>query len=378
MTILIVISVAALAWWNGANDNFKGVATLYGSGSASYRVALSWATVAQIAGSLLATLLAGGLIKTFSAKGIVPDAVAADPAFLGAIAMASMSTILLATLAGMPVSTTHALTGALVGAGVVAVGTDINAAALGSTFFLPLLVSPVIAMALTMALYPLAHRARTAFGVTRDSCVCVGTDYVPVSSLTSLTSRASAAGATLPATAAPLPSVTIGTAPACIDRYQGRALGVSAHGALDSLHFVSAGVICFARALNDTPKILALCLSAQALGVSVGLPAIAAAMAAGGVLNSRKVATTMSKKIAPLNLGQGLIANVVTAVLVVFASRAGLPVSTTHVSTSAVFGIGAIHRTAHRSTILKIVGAWLITLPAGAVLGAVSYWLFTR
>jgi len=41
MTALIVVSVAALAWWNGANDNFKGVATLYGSGSASYRVALA-------------------------------------------------------------------------------------------------------------------------------------------------------------------------------------------------------------------------------------------------------------------------------------------------------------------------------------------------
>src|SRR5712675_2217483 len=174
MMLLIVVSVVSLAWWNGANDNFKGVATLYGSASASYRVTLGWATVTQLAGSLLATLLAAGLIKTFSAKGLVPDAIAGDPAFLGAVAIGGMSTVLLATVIGMPVSTTHALTGALVGAGVVAVGSDINMAVLGSSFFLPLLVSPVIAMAVTTVLYPVAHQARKALGVTRDSCVCVG------------------------------------------------------------------------------------------------------------------------------------------------------------------------------------------------------------
>lgn len=377
MTVLIVVSVAALAWWNGANDNVKGVATLYGSGSASYRVALAWATVSQIAGSLLATVLAAGVFKTFSAKGIVPDAVAADPAFLGAVAVGGMSTILLATVVGMPVSTTHALTGALVGAGLVAVGTDINAARLGATFFVPLLVSPVVAMALTMALYPLAHNARKALGVTRDACVCVGTEYVPLSSLPSLPSLSSL---TQPATAAvaPRPSISVGTSSACLDRYQGRLLGVSLHGALDALHFLSAGAICFARALNDTPKILALCLSAHALGVSIGVPVIAAAMAAGGVVSSRKVATTMSKKIAPLNLGQGLVANLVTAMLVVVASRAGFPVSTTHVSTSAVFGIGALARSADRNTVAQIVGAWLVTLPAGALLGATTYWICTR
>ena len=91
-----------------------------------------------------------------------------------------------------------------------------------------------------------------------------------------------------------------------------------------------------------------------------------------------KVAMTLSKKITPLNRGQGLVANVVTAMLVVVASRAGLPVSTTHVSTSAVFGIGAVNRSAHARTILQILGAWVITLPAGAIIGAATYWICTR
>jgi PiT family inorganic phosphate transporter len=366
LTVLIVVVVTGLAWWNGANDNFKGVATLYGSGAASYRAALLWSTLAQLAGSMLATLLAAGLITTFSAKGLVPDAVAGSPGFLGAVAIGGMSTVLLATLVGMPISTTHALTGALVGAGLVAVGTDINTAVLGKSFFLPLLVSPVIAMALTTALYPIAHRARKALGIKRDSCVCVGTSYVPVSSLSPTALRASQL------------SVSLGTSSACMDRYDGRLAGVSVQGALDTLHFVSAGAICFARALNDTPKILALCLTVKALGVSIGLPVIGAAMAMGGLLNARKVAETMAKKITSLTAGQGVVANVTTALLVIVASRAGLPVSTTHVSTSAMFGIGIVNRSAQRRTILQIVAAWLTTLPAGALIGAVAYWVLAR
>ena len=68
-----------------------------------------------------------------------------------------------------------------------------------------------------------------------------------------------------------------------------------------------------------------------------------------------------------------MVANLTTALLVVLASCAGLPVSTTHVSTSAMFGIGIINRSAQRKTIVQIVTVWLTTLPAGAVIGAVAY-----
>jgi len=367
MIWLVLAAAVLLAWSNGANDNFKGVATLYGSASTSYRKALAWATVTQLAGSLLATVLAAGLITTFSAKGLVPDAVAADPAFLGAAATGAMATVMLATVIGMPVSTTHALTGALVGAGLVAVGGGVGFGVLGKSFFLPLLVSPLLAMALTMVLYPLARRTRQALGIERESCVCVGTELVPLSSL----SRHS------PAAAAQL-TVSVDSTAACVERYQGRLVGLSAQRVLDTLHFLSAGAICFARALNDTPKILALCLSARALGAPLGLPLVGAAMAAGGLLNARRVAETLSKKITPLNAGQGLVANLTTALLVIGASHAGMPVSTTHVSTSAMFGIGVVNRSARRRTIGAILGAWLITLPAAALIGALAFLLLRR
>src|SRR5262249_44690592 len=71
----LTAAVLFLAYSNGANDNFKGVATLFGSGISNYRIALAWATVTTLAGSLLALVLAHGLVARFQGKGLVPDAV---------------------------------------------------------------------------------------------------------------------------------------------------------------------------------------------------------------------------------------------------------------------------------------------------------------
>ena len=70
---LLLFAVFWLAWANGANDNFKGVATLYGCKAMDYRSALWLATASTFAGSLLSIVLAGALVKTFSGKGLVPD-----------------------------------------------------------------------------------------------------------------------------------------------------------------------------------------------------------------------------------------------------------------------------------------------------------------
>ena len=64
MLILLFLSTLFLGYFNGANDNFKGVAALYGSGITSYRRALGWATVTTGAGSSVALGVAGVLLKT--------------------------------------------------------------------------------------------------------------------------------------------------------------------------------------------------------------------------------------------------------------------------------------------------------------------------
>ncbi|MGH8480986.1 MAG: inorganic phosphate transporter, partial [Nevskiaceae bacterium] len=127
----------------------------------------------------------------------------------------------------------------------------------------------------------------------------------------------------------------------------------------------------FARGVNDTPKIVALVLlAAPVVGGLAAFPAVAIAMAAGGLLGARRVAQTMSKKITAMNPGQGLTANLITSALVLAASPLGLPLSTTHVSCGALFGIGAVTRQARWKTIAGILAAWLVTLPLAAVLGA--------
>ncbi|HZY86151.1 MAG TPA: inorganic phosphate transporter, partial [Gemmataceae bacterium] len=96
------------------------------------------------------------------------------------------------------------------------------------------------------------------------------------------------------------------------------------------------------------------------------------------VLNARRVAETMSRKITRMSPGQGLTANLVTSVLVAGASRLGLPVSTTHVAVGALFGIGVVNGTARTRTVLTILLAWVTTLPLGAALSAVAYLLLAR
>ncbi len=81
LLLAIVLAAALLAYANGANDNFKGVATLFGSASSGYRKALHWACWNTLPGSVAAIWLAHRLTHAFSGKGLVPDSVVAAPPF---------------------------------------------------------------------------------------------------------------------------------------------------------------------------------------------------------------------------------------------------------------------------------------------------------
>ena len=309
----VLPAAVLLAFMNGANDNMKGVATLYGSGSLSYRSALAMATVTTALGSLLSVAIGTGLLRAFSAKGIIPDELL-SPVVLTAVALGAAVTLVLATRLGFPISTTHALVGALAGGGWAAAGSQLDLSALAAIFLLPLLASPLIAIAL-------------AWGISRVS-----------------ERRAPPGEGPSPDTATPR-SVAVG-------------------------HLVSAGAVGFARGLNDTPKILGLVVGA---GVASVLPAavlVTVAMALGGIVASRRVIRTLAKRITPMSPRQGFSANVATSMIVIGASRLGLPVSTTHVSTGGIFGIGMPSRGLRWGVAGSVVGAWVLTLPIAAALGA--------
>ena len=313
--ILLFLATCFVAFTNGANANFKGVASLYGSGTASLRTTVWWGTATTFAGAITALFAARGLLAAFSGKGLVPDPLTQSPNFLLAVALGAALTSFLATRLSFPVSTTHALVGALIGAGLASGDHTVHLGPLEKTFVRPLLLSPVLAIAAGALMHFVLKAARL------------------------------------------LPDHRTLT--------------------LDTLHFLSGGAASFARGLNDTPKIAALLLVAHALDIRWGFAAVAVTMAAGGLLDARNVAETLAKKITGMNPGEGFAANVATALLVGTASFHSLPVSTTHVSVGSLVGIGIVTRKAHWKAVVGIALSWLITLPCAAALAALAAWIFS-
>jgi len=144
---------------------------------------------------------------------------------------------------------------------------------------------------------------------------------------------------------------------------------------MDALHFLSAGAVSFARGLNDTPKIAALLLVAGMIEPHWSLFIVGGAMAAGGLIQARRVAHTMSYKLTDMNSGQGFAANLSTAMLVTSASLHGMPVSTTHVSVGTLLGMGTVTGQAKWKTVIPILASWVITVPVAAALAAFFYLL---
>jgi inorganic phosphate transporter, PiT family len=134
-------------------------------------------------------------------------------------------------------------------------------------------------------------------------------------------------------------------------------------GFLKKIHITSAVTICFARALNDTPKLAALLVAAKFTEPKLPIALVGILMMVGGLVFAKKVAYTMSQKVTRLDDTQGLTANLITTCLVLLASKFGLPVSTTHVSVGAIAGVGASAGTLNWPALRSILLSWVATLP---------------
>jgi inorganic phosphate transporter, PiT family len=368
MTILLLVAVIFLAYSNGANDNFKGVASIYGSKTASYKSALAWATVTTLLGSFCSYFLATGLLEKFSGKGLVPDSLASSENFLFAVAFGAGSTIIIAALLGFPISTTHSLTGAIVGVGLVAVGGEVNFVALQKGFLLPLLIAPFLGIIIGTLIYGIAHFIRVKSKINKETCICIGNEFVPITvGGNTLAFQLDQTNTTF----------TVGETETCIQRYDGNFLGISLQKIVDFGHFISAGVVCFSHGLNDMPKIAALVVVANVIDLKYSWVFLAFAMAIGGILNSRKVAEKMSNEITTMNSGQAFSANLATGLVSISASSFGLPVSFTHISVGALFGIGLVTKQANLKVVSTIFLSWLITLPCAAAIASLTFWLIS-
>ena len=311
MTVVLLLAAGFVAFTNGANANVKGVASLYGSGTATLLQTILWGTFCTFVGSVASLFCAAKLVTVFGGKGLVPDALVANPSFLTAVAIGGALTSFLATRFGFPVSTTHALVGALVGAGLAG-GGEVKFAALNQTVLAPLFFSPFVAAVAGALLFLVLTMARL------------------------------------------MPSQRTPT--------------------LDRLNWLTTGAASFARGLNDTPKMVALMVTVPGLGLTGSFLLVAVLIALGGLLDSKRVAETLGKKITGMTPGEGFAASLVTASLVTTASLHALPVSTTHVSVGSLFGLGAASGRVHWRKVGEILIVWLSTVPVAAVLaGIVMY-----
>jgi inorganic phosphate transporter, PiT family len=358
-TVPLLLLTLLLAYSNGSNDVSKGIATLAGSGVSNFRAAVLWGGGWTVAGGLLAAFVSRGLVATFSGKGFLARPID-GPGFLGAVSIGAIAWVAISSKTGMPVSTTHAIAGSLAGAAVVAQGVSaLHWGHLVENVFIPLAVSPFLSVALIYAIFPLL---RNAVSRVEAYCLCVERRVtVAADGMLAMNSL----GSTVVA-----PGQTCDSSPALAARVS----------AIDALHWFSSALTSFARGVNDTPKIVALGIAAAAFAHVPGpafFAAAAAAMGAGSWLGGFRVTETLSRHVTPMSPTEGFAANAVTSALVGLASFVSLPVSTTHISSGAIIGVG-LHREARSvgwRTVVDMTLAWVVTLPVAAIIAGGAYFL---
>lgn len=342
---------------NGANDVSKGIATLVGTGVTDVRRAIVWGSIWTGIGAISATVLAKAMVQTFG-KGLLGSHV--HPTIAGALAATAGAAlwVLLATYRGMPVSTTHAIIGSIMGVAWVAYGAGgVRWAVLGGKVLLPLLLSPLVAgLATTMLM-----KAWNAWAPNVE-CVCAETDQPAFANQDGALSVAL------------ISEVRLST---CITPRSERLFVTMNH-----LHWMTSGATCFARGLNDAPKIASLVLGALALSGSstdhsaLTFFAVAAGMVLGSAVAGRRVTRVLACDIVQMIPREGFVANLVTAALVGPGAALGIPMSTTHVSAGAIVGIAASEKSANAKVIRNMLTAWLVTVPVAGLLGIAMLVMF--
>ncbi len=306
-----MVAVAAV---NGANDIGKAVAPLAGGHRSSERSAVLWGVGWTALGSCAALVSSDGLLSTFTGAGFL--ARAPDGLRLAlAVAAGATAWIATATFLGLPVSTTHALVGGLVGVGLWS-GSGILAGSVVRSVVLPLALSPFVAAALGWALNGFSS----------------ATEGMP--------GRAERLG-------------TWGTAAAI-------ALG---RGMNDTPKIVALGALAAASAGVRPEPLFVLA---------------ALAMAGGGLIAGGRVTDTIGRRVTPLDTRTGFAASAATAALVLAAVAGAMPVSTTHVTGGAVVGAAAGHAPIRWSIVRRILAAWFVTVPLSALLSAAAWNVLPR
>jgi PiT family inorganic phosphate transporter len=317
---LVIVGALAFDYINGFHDTANAIATVVSTRVMTPFLAVLMAAGLNFAGALFATHVA----KTI-AGGIVVTEMASEAVVLAAVVGAIVWN-LLTWFYGIPSSSSHALIGGLVGAAMAKGGAAmVTWDGLLEKVVIPLVGSPIVGFIVAFLLMSLigwffSHRNARKMST-----------------------------------------------------------------AFRNLQLVSSAAMAFSHGSNDAQKamgIITLALVANGMLDKPEVPlwvklACALAMALGTAAGGWRIIHTMGQKIIRLDPVNGFAAETAGATVILTASHFGMPISTTHAITASIFGVGASKRaSAVRWQVARsVVWAWVITIPATAAVGALSYWL---
>lgn len=324
--LIVVIGLALLfELSNGFNDAANAIATVVSTRVMSPLAAILMAAVMNFFGAISGTAVAKAV-----GKGVVdPEAVTVITVAGGVLAAAIW--VFAATRFGMPVSGSHSLVSGVAGAGIAHGGLDVLQAAGIQKIALGLTFSPILGFSggflIMLSLYWLFRNSSPTLVTTIFS----------------------------------------------------------------KLQVMTAAAVAFSHGSNDAQKtmgIITLALAVHYQWGSRGIPfevplwvilVSGIVMGIGTYLGGRKVIHTLGSKIVTMRAVHGFSAEIAAASVIEAASRTGVPVSTTHVITSSILGMGSTKRfSAVRWGVAnEIITAWVLTFPIVSVLGAVLYTLLS-
>jgi len=328
--LLVALIALALAFdfLNGLHDAANSIATVVATKLLGPVQAVAFAAFFNFAAYFL-TLAWPALHKVADtiAKGLIEKDLVTPGVVFGALVGASFWNVV-TWLKGIPSSSSHALVGGMVGAGVAHAGlTGVQWSGLNKTL-IAIVLSPTLGMLLALA-------------------IMLATSW--------MARRASARGA---------------------------------EKAFRGLHLVSSAAYSTGHGLNDAQKtmgiITVLLYSTGYLRGDFQVPHWVAiscyiAISLGTMTGGWRIIETMGSRITKLSQHQGFSASSSGSVMLFTASALGIPVSTTHTITGAIIGAGVARRASavRWGVAQNVVAAWVITLPASALVGALFYWLTT-
>jgi PiT family inorganic phosphate transporter len=324
---IFLIGVLGLAvvfdYINGFHDTANAIATSVSTRALRPEHAIILSAVANFVGALTGTAvaktIASGLVDEKMLNGADPRQLYVAAALLGAIAWN-----LLTWRLGIPSSSSHALIGGLIGATIVATGAGaVRWDAIASKVLLPLVSSPILGLLLGFALMVILLNILRRGHPTRLN-----------------------------------------------DRFR-------------RLQLLSASYMAFSHGSNDAQKTMGIMtLALFAAGViptsDIPIPIIlvaATAISAGTAVGGWRIIRTMGQRVVKLDPVHGFAAETTAATIIFGASHFGVPVSTTHVISSAIMGVGSSDRfSAVRWGVAgNIVTAWILTIPAAGFVAAVAF-----